>query len=42
MLDVEVAPDADLEPGREVLVDTAVAMGTDQAWAEAVLEPPTS
>lgn len=42
LLDVEVAPDADLDRAREVLVDTAVALGAEAEWAESVTETPTS
>jgi len=42
VLDVDVAPDADLDHARQVLVDTAVAMAAEQEWAESVLEVPTS
>jgi len=42
VLDVDVAPDADLDLARQVLVDTAVAMDAEPEWADAILEPPTS
>jgi len=42
VLDVDVAPDADLDHARQVLVDTAVAMAAEPEWAESVLEVPTS
>lgn len=42
LLDVEVAPDADLDRAKQVLVDAAVALAGEPEWAEAVTEPPTS
>ncbi len=42
LLDVEVAPDADLDRAKQVLVDAAVTLAAEPGWAEAVTEPPTS
>jgi len=42
LLDVEVAPDADLDSAKRVLVDAAVALAAEPGWAESVTEPPTS
>ena len=42
VLDVEVAPDAELDRARQVLVDTAVAMDAEPDWDPVILQTPTS
>ena len=42
LLDVDVAPDADLDRARQVLVDVAVAMDAEPEWDPVILETPTS
>lgn len=42
LLDVEVAPDADLDHARQVLLDTAVALDGEPGWADLITETPTS
>lgn len=42
VLDIEVAPDAELDRARQVLVDTAVAMDADPEWDPLILETPAS
>jgi len=42
VLDVEVAPDADLDRARQVLVAVAVGMDAEPEWDPVILETPTS
>lgn len=42
ILDVEVAPDTDLDRATGVLVDAAVAMQAESPWDELIMDPPTS
>jgi small conductance mechanosensitive channel len=40
LLDVEIAPEADLERAQHVIGQTAAEMATDPAWSYQILEPP--